>query len=84
MQRKEAVARKLKNMEQTRRELEMLEKALGELNPEERLVAEFLLISPEKGNVQRLCQMLGVEQSSMYRRRDRVMEKIAKAILIES
>ena len=80
MQRKEDVALKLRNMEQTRQELEALEQALGELSPEERLVVEFLFISPERGNVQRLCQILGVEQPSVYRRRDRVLEKIAKTI----
>ena len=81
MNRREVVAEKLKNMEALRKELAALEEALGELNPEERLVAEFLIISPQKGNAQRLCEILGVEQSSVYRRRKRVLEKIAKAIL---
>ena len=80
MQRKEQVAQKLKNMEQTRRELEYLETALGELSPEERLVAEYLLISPERGKVRRLCEILQVEQSSVYRRREKVLEKIARSI----
>ena len=77
---KEDVAERLKNLEQTRQELEALEKALGELNPEERLVAEFLLVHPERKNVQRLCEILGVEQSSVYRRKQRVLQKIAEAI----
>ena len=80
MQRKEQVAQKLKNMEQTRRELEYRETALGELSPEERLVAEYLLISPERGKVRRLCEILQVEQSSVYRRREKVLEKIARSI----
>ena len=78
--RQELVAQKLKNMEQTRQELVALEKALGELNPEERLVAEFLVISPQKGNAQRLCEILGVEQSSVYRKRERVLGKLAKIL----
>ena len=78
---KEGVAERLKNMDAVRKELEALEKALGELNPEERLVAEFLLISPQKGNAQRLCEILGVEHSSVYRKREKVLEKIAKGIM---
>ena len=78
---REEVAEKLRNMEAARQELERLERALGELNPEERLVAEYMLISPERGNIRRLGQLLGVEQSSVYRRREKVLEKIAKGIL---
>ena len=77
---REEVAEKLRNMGQLRQELEALERALGELNPEERLVAEYMLISPERGNIRRLGQLLGVEQSSVYRRRERVLEKIAQAL----
>ena len=81
MENKEAVAEKLRNMEAARQELERLEMALGELNPEERLVAEYTLISPERGNIRRLCELLGVEQSSVYRKKERVLEKIAKGIM---
>ena len=67
-------------LESLQKQVEILEGALQVLSPEERLVAEYLLISPEKGNVQRLCGMLNVEQSSVYRRRDHVLEKIARAL----
>ncbi len=87
MEGREEVAGRLQNMAQLRqqitrlrKELEILENALQELNPEERLVAEFLLVSPERGNVQRLCEILEVEQSSIYRRKGQVLEKIAKTI----
>lgn len=81
MGRKEDVAERLQNMGQVRQELERLERALGELSPEERLVAEYLLISPVRGNVQRLCEILQVEQSSIYRKKEKVLQKIAEAIL---
>lgn len=84
---KQEVIQRLKGLEGLRqsaqslqKQVEILEGALQVLTPEERLVAEFLLISPEKGNVQRLCEMLHVEQSSVYRRRERVLEKLSVAI----
>ena len=87
---REDAAKRLQNMEQVRqrvvqmqKELKILGNALQELNPEERLVAEFLLVNPQRGNVQRLCEILQVEQSSIYRRRERVLEKIANAIAID-
>ena len=87
---KQEVIKKLKALEGLRqsaqsiqKQIEILEGALQVLSPEERLVAEFLLISPEKGNVQRLCEMLCVEQSSIYRRRERVLEKLAKVLIWE-
>ncbi len=54
--------------------------ALEVLTPEERLIAYRLFILPAKGNVQRLCQELGVEQSTVYRRRDRMLGKVGEAI----
>ena len=57
-----------------------VEGALQVLNPEERLVADMLFVYPQRGNVQRLCGILQVEQSSVYRRRDRVLKKMALAL----
>ena len=62
--------------------VDAVEQALQVLSPEERLVADWLLIYPDKGNVQRLCSMLGVEQSTVYRRRARVLEKLAAALYV--
>ncbi len=68
------------SLQSVQKELDILEGALQVLNPEERLVAEQLFIYPDKGNVQRLCQILGVEQSSVYRRRDKVLQKVGIAL----
>ncbi len=87
MEGREEVAQRLQNIPRLQQqivrlqeEIQTLENALQELNPEERLVAEFLLVSPERGNVQRLCEILEVEQSSIYRRKEQVLEKIARTI----
>ena len=84
---KKEVIRRLRGLDGLRqslrsieKEVEILEGALQVLSPEERIVAEQLFIYCEKGNVQRLCEMLHVEQSSIYRRRDRVLEKVGQAL----
>ena len=67
-------------LKSTRQQVALLEGALQVLNPEERIVAEMLLICPQRGNVQRLCEILHVEQSSVYRRRDRAIQKVGTAL----
>ena len=56
------------------------EAGLAALTPQERLVVQLLCISPDVGNVQRLCGLLGCEQSTVYRRRDKALEKFTKAL----
>ena len=77
----------LKEMIARQRELRQWLKATGKalqvLTPEEMLVAQRLLILPAKNNVRRLCQELGVEQSSVYRRREKVLKKVGKALMWE-
>lgn len=69
-----------RQLRQVQCQVEMLEQALQTLTPEERLVAEYLLISPQRGNVQQLCAVLGLERASIYRRKDRVVRKISMAL----
>ena len=54
--------------------------ALSALSPEDRLVLSRLYVYPEKGALERLCQDLGVEQSSIYRRRDRALRNFTTAL----
>ena len=72
------------SLKRTRQQVQLLEEALQVLTPEERIVAELMLICPQRGNVQRLCEILQVEQSSVYRRRDRVLKKAAIALFGET
>lgn len=46
------------------------EKALAALTPEEEQILRRMYISPQRGVVNLLCSELGVEQSSIYRKRD--------------
>lgn len=60
--------------------LKLTDKGLRVLTPEERLVLQMLYIAPQKGNIQRLCGLLECEQSTVYRRRDKALEKFTVAM----
>lgn len=66
--------------EQTRHWLEVTDSALLCLEPEEKRILERLYMDQEKGGLERLCRELGVEQSSVYRRRDRALLKFTLAL----
>lgn len=68
------------SLEQAKSWLKTADRAMGTLTPEERLVLTRLYIYPEKGGVDRLCGELGVEQSSVYRRRDTALRKFTLAL----
>lgn len=77
---KKEVVHRLRELEGLRQRVQTVEEALQVLNPEERLVIQMTLICPQRGNVQRLCELLSVEQSSVYRRRDRALEKLGHVL----
>ena len=56
------------------------QKALSVLEPEEKQILEKMYIRPEKGAVGSLCVSLGIEQSSVYRRRDSALERFTIAL----
>ena len=72
--------RRLENLEAARASLQALENALQQLTPEERLIAHHLLLHPMRGNAALLCQLLNVEQATVYRRRKQILKKIDAAI----
>lgn len=65
---------------QTKQWLGTADRALRTLTPEERLVLQRMFILPEKGCVSRLCQELGIEQSSVYRKRDQALERFTRSL----
>ena len=67
-------------LEKTEKTLGVIKRGLAVLTPEERLILSRFYIYREKGNPQRLCEALGVEQSSVYRRKDRALAKFIEAI----
>ena len=60
--------------------LRTADRALAALTPEEKLVLHRFYIYPERGSVDRLCGELGVEQSSVYRKRDKALYKFTVAL----
>lgn len=60
--------------------LKSADRALGALTPEEKLVLHRFYICPQRGGVDRLCDQLGVEQSSVYRKRDKALRKFTVAL----
>lgn len=60
--------------------VDAVEGALSILDPEERLVLERLYIFPGKGGLEWLCQELNMEQATVYRRRNRALEKFTAAL----
>ena len=57
-----------------------MDRALGVLSAQERLILHTMYICPQKGAVQKLCGKLGLEKSSIYRRRDKALDKFTVAL----
>lgn len=67
-------------LKQARHWVRQVDAGLKQLTTEERLVLERFYISPAKGNVARLCEELGVEQATVYRRRDDALRHFTIAL----
>lgn len=55
------------------------ERALKALNPQQHAILHRLYICPQPGGIEQLCRELGLEQSSIYRRRDDALRKFTIA-----
>ena len=62
-------------LDQTQAWLSCMNKALGALSAEEKLVLQRFYICPEKGSVERLCNELGVD-----RKRDKALQHFTVAL----
>lgn len=58
----------------------LVDAGLELLAPEERLVLERFYMRPERGNVERLCQELGLEKTAVYDRRDKALRHFVLAL----
>ena len=67
-------------LEQTKHWVSRVERGLAALGEEEQLILNMLFIQPVKGNADRLCELLCVEQASVYRRRDKALLRFTKAL----
>lgn len=78
MVRQEELQRRL---EMTRLWVSATERALNALTEEERLVLDRLYIHPARGNVDRLCEELGVENPpAVYKRKDKALQRFVMAL----
>ena len=65
---------------QVRAWIDTVNRAMSALSAEEKLVLHRLYICPERGGIDRLCEELGVEQTSIYRRRNAALRKFTIAM----
>lgn len=66
-------------LQQAQMWLKITDRAFTALSNEEKLILHRLYIYPELGALERLCKELGVESSSIYRRRDRALKHFTLA-----
>lgn len=59
--------------------LKTTDRALSALTKEEKLILHRMYIYPEMGAPEQLCKELGLETSSIYRRRDRALKHFTLA-----
>lgn len=67
-------------LKQVRSWLANADRGLMALAEDERLVLQRFYLYPEKGATERLCAELGVEQSTVYRKRDQALENFTIAM----
>ena len=69
-----------RSLQQAQHWLDTTDRALSVLTPDEALVLQHLYIYPQKNGLDRLCEILEVETSSIYRRRDKALRKFTLAL----
>lgn len=67
-------------LEQARQWMDTVSRALSGLDPEERFVLHQMYICPCTDAVEHLCEKLELEKSSIYRRRDKALQKFTIAM----
>ena len=67
-------------LKQVKRWLAVTDRGLLALPQDERMILQQLYLYPEKGALERLCLALGVEQSTVYRKRDEALQRFTMAI----
>ena len=68
------------SLENAKQWVKTTDAALSSLLPEEKLILYRLFMTNEKRSVERLCQELGCEQSSIYRKREAALHRFTIAL----
>ena len=66
-------------LQQAQMWLKTTDRALTALPGDEKLILHWLYIYPQQGALEKLCKELGMESSSIYRRRDRALRHFTLA-----
>lgn len=69
-----------RKMEEARLWAGFVERGLSILDDNERLVLELLFIHKAKGNIDRLCEQMCAEKSTVYRRRDEALRRFTMVL----
>ena len=73
---KRQLIRRLEDLEQQRLQVQNLDKAMAQLTPTEQLILRKLVMDPGRHNAAVLCDLLDVGSSTIYRRRDRAIQRL--------
>ena len=60
-------------LKQAAKWVKIVEGGLAVLGEDERLILDRFYINPAPGNVDKLCEELGIEQATVYRRREKAL-----------
>ena len=70
-----------RRLSDAKRWVDIVDAGLAVLSDEDRLVLDRFYIHPMRGNLERLCNELGLEEAkSVYRRKDKALRKFTLAI----
>lgn len=69
-----------RTLRHVRQWLNVADRGLLALDNDERLILQHLYLYPQKGATELLCSELGIEQSSVYRKRDQAIHRFTAAI----
>lgn len=69
-----------RKLKEARLWVEIVDGGLSVLDDDGRLVLELLFMRPAKGNIDRLCEQLYVEKSTVYHRRDEALRRFTIAL----
>lgn len=71
------ICRRLRQLEASRTVLQQLDEEVALLPPADKLIYQKLILYPERGNAELLCQLLEIEPPTLYRRRTRLLQQLS-------
>ena len=73
---RDEVVRQLRQLPKLRLQVEKIENALAALTEEECNIIATLYLYPKRNNVEKLCEKLEIERTTVYRRRNKALKKL--------